>query len=646
MSVTNADRSFIRSVLELEKDVYPQNVQEQLGRFLRKGSSKPVIYIGITTGSISRGAEKTREALLHYLEENGIEAEVVPTGCGGYTTFMPQVGIFLPAKNGLYFRNITADKVEELLNAVFHNDIPQEDLLGQVGEKGYTAWPGIRFFADQPYRLKQRRLVLEHCAAYNPESIEEAIALGTYRSFLKTIRHYTYEEVCDIVERSGLRGRSGGGFSTGEKWKHALNAQADQKYIVCNARESDPGAFTDRSIIESDPHRLIEGMGIAAYAIGARKGFIYVRMGFDLGIQRLRKAIEQAREYGILGHNIFQSGFSLDIEIRQDPGAFVCGEETALIASLEGRRGMPSLKPPYPATSGLQQKPTLINNVETLCNIPPIMKNGPEWFRSMGTEESPGTKIFALSGKGRLSGLVEVEMGTPLKDLVFELADGIRNNTELKAVHLGGPQGSLIPPPLLETPVTFEDMEEAGIVMGAGGMVIIDEQNCIVDMVRYFMEFIRKESCGKCIPCREGTSRMLEILEGIVSRPADSSSNFTLERFKGVLQLENIAGVMKDTSLCGLGQSAPNPFISALKYFRDEFEEHIFDRNCRSNVCKGLRIFSIDVEKCTGCTVCAGRCPVQAIYGTKLKPYFIVEERCIGCGICQDVCKFDAVYVK
>jgi NADH:ubiquinone oxidoreductase subunit F (NADH-binding)/Pyruvate/2-oxoacid:ferredoxin oxidoreductase delta subunit len=360
----------------------------------------------------------------------------------------------------------------------------------------------------------------------------------------------------------------------------------------------------------------------------------------------LQKAIDSARDYALFGHNIFSSGYNLDIVIRVEPGAFVCGEETALINTLEGKRGMPQLKPPYPTAAGLFGKPTVINNVETLMNVPVIMQNGPEWFRKIGTFNSPGTKIFALAGKGRLSGVVEVEMGTTIRTVLEDIADGIREGKEFKAIQLGGASGSFITAENLDIAIDYDELRSNGIGMGAGGFVIIDENTCMVDLVRYYMEFIRNESCGKCIPCREGTGRMLEILESVIRKPLNEESGTTLERFKGVMQLETIASVMKDTSLCGLGQTAPNPFISALKNFRDEFEEHIFDRKCRANICRGLRTFSIDVDKCTGCTACAAKCPVNAIYGTRLQPFFIVEEKCIGCGICFDICKFSAINVK
>ncbi len=635
----------IDKVLMYESDTLKPDTEKVLQQIRREKPDKPVIFVSSGTSSIIAGSEKTWSAVESYIKENGSSAGLVHVGCAGPATFEPLVCIHIPGKNKLFFRNITEEKVEPLLNGVFHNDINEDDLAGQTGTKGFELWSGIPFMDELPYFARQKRVILENCGCYDPENIEEYIARGGYRAYIKAIRHYTFEEVCDIIERSGLRGRSGGGYLTGLKWKHALNTSSNARYLICNAKESDPGAFTDRTILESDPHRLIEGIAIASYAIGASNAIIFMRSGSDHAKNKLKNAIDKAREYGLFGHNIYGSGYNLDIVIRVEPGAFVCGEETALINTLEGKRGMPQLKPPYPTTAGLFGKPTVINNVETLMNVPVIMQNGPEWFRSLGTENSPGTKVFAVAGKGRLSGVIEVEMGTPLRTILEDIADGIKDGKEFKAVQLGGASGSFIKAENLDITVDYEDLKEKGIGMGAGGFVIIDESTCMVDLVRYYMEFLRNESCGKCIPCREGTGRMLEILESVIRKPLNEESGTTLERFKGVMQLETIAAVMKDTSLCGLGQSAPNPFISALKNFRDEFEEHIFDRKCRANICRGLRTFSIDVDKCTGCTACATKCPVNAIYGTRLQPYFIVDEKCIGCGICFDICKFSAINV-
>lgn len=636
----------MEKVLMYESDTLPDGTEKALQKIRREKPDHPVISVSSGTSSIISGSLRTFIAAENYIKETSPDAKLISVGCTGPANFEPLVCIHLPGKNRLYFRNITEEKVEPLLNGVFHNDISDEDLIGQSGSKGFELWPGLPFIGDLSYFRHQRRVILENCGCYDPESIEEYIARGGYRSFVKAIKHYTFEEVCDIVERSGLRGRSGGGYLTGLKWKHALNTPANGRYLICNARESDPGAFTDRTVLESDPHRLIEGIAIGSYAIGASNAVIFIRSGSEHASNRLQRAIDKARDYGLLGHNIFSSGYNLDIIIRKEPGAFVCGEETALINTLEGKRGMPQIKPPYPTTSGLFGKPTVINNVETLMNVPVIMQQGPEWFRKIGTPDSPGTKLFAVAGKGRLSGVVEVEMGTPIRTILEDIADGIRDGREFKAIQLGGASGSFVTPETLDLTVDFDVLREKGIGMGAGGFVIIDENTCMVDLVRYYMEFIRNESCGKCIPCREGTGRMLEILESVTRKPVNEESGTTLERFKGVMQLETIASVMKDTSLCGLGQNAPNPFMSALRNFRDEFEEHIFDRKCRANVCRGLRTFSIDVDKCTGCTACASKCPVNAIYGTRLQPFFIVTEKCTGCGLCNDVCKFTAIMVR
>jgi NADH:ubiquinone oxidoreductase subunit F (NADH-binding) len=636
----------IERVLLFGSDTLHPETEKVLRLVRRERPDNPVIYISSGTSSVIAGSEITYSAIEDYINENSLTSALIRVGCNGPANFEPLLCIHLPGKNKLFFRNITEEKVEPLLNGVFHNDINADDLAGQTGNRGFEYWPGVPFMEELPFFARQKRVILANCGCYDPESIEEYIARGGYRAYVKTIRNYTFEEVCDIIERSGLRGRSGGGYLTGLKWKHALNTTSSARYLICNAKESDPGAFTDRTILESDPHRLIEGIAIASYAIGSSNAIVFIRSGSDHARKKLQKAIDMARDFGIIGNNIFSSGYSLDIVIRKEPGAFVCGEETALINTLEGKRGMPQLKPPYPTTSGLFGKPTVINNVETLMNVPLIMQNGPEWFRTLGTENSPGTKIFAVAGKGRMSGVVEVEMGTTIRKILDEIADGIREGKEFKAIQLGGASGSFITSENLDITIDYESLKEKGIGMGAGGFVIIDENTCMVDLVRYYMEFIRNESCGKCIPCREGTGRMLEILESVIRKPLNEESGTTLERFKGVMQLETIASVMKDTSLCGLGQTAPNPFISALRNFRDEFEEHIFDRKCRANICRGLRSFSIDVEKCTGCTACAAKCPVNAIYGTRLQPFFIVEDKCIGCGICFDICKFSAINVK
>jgi NADH:ubiquinone oxidoreductase subunit F (NADH-binding) len=434
----------IEKVLLFESDALPPETEKVLKQVRREKTDVPLVSVSSNTGSLIAGSDKTFRALQNYVSEYSPSVRVIRVGCNGPSNYEPLVSVQMPGKNKLFFRNITEEKVEPLLDGVFHSDINEEDLLGQSGSSGFEMWTGIPFMSDLPFFSRQKRIILGNCGCYDPESIDEYIARGGFRTFIKTIRHYTFEEVCDIVEQSGLRGRSGGGYLTGLKWKQALNTSAGSRFLICNAKESDPGSFSDRAILESDPYRLIEGIAIASYATGATTAIIYLRSGSDLALDRLRNAIRMSHEYGILGHNIYSSGYNLDISIRIEPGAFVCGEETALINSLEGKRGMPQLKPPYPTTSGLAGKPTVINNVETLMNVPLIMQNGPEWFRSIGTANSPGTKVFAISGRGRFSGVVEVEMGTSFRTILRDIVDGIKDGKEFKAIQLGGASGAYL----------------------------------------------------------------------------------------------------------------------------------------------------------------------------------------------------------
>ncbi len=637
---------FLRSVVQLDSIEYTREMKNRVELLNRNRLTRPLILISSGTSAKVAGAEKTYNSIIEYIKDRNIDAEIIKTGCLGICDFEPILSVQLPGRTRISFSCITAEKVTPLLDDVFHNTIPTEFLLAQHPNPKQDAWLDIPFINEISFFKYQQRIILKDNGIIDPADISEYIARGGYHSFIKAIRSHTYEEICEIIESSGLRGRSGSGFLTGKKMKIAKDTPSDQKYLICNAEESDPGAFMDRAIMEGNPHLLLEGLAIAAYGIGATKAYIYIRTEYTESIHKLQQAIKSANETGLLGHDIFESGYNLDVEIKKGPGAFVCGEETALINSLEGRRGMPQTKPPYPATNGYHRKPTVINNVETLSNIPFIIANGAEWFRDIGTANNSGTKIFAISGKTKITGLIEVPLGTNLRKIIYDIAGGIYDNKEFKALHLGGPSGCILPADFLDTPVTFEDLDSINAVLGSGGIIIIDEDTCIVDLVKYYMDFMQKQSCGKCIPCREGTRRISEILENITKKPLDDNSHTTLERFKGVMQLESLASVMKDTSLCGLGKTAANPVMSSLKYFREEYEEHIFNRNCHANICTELRTYYINVDLCTGCSICAKKCPADAIYGTPRHPYFIVEDKCTGCGICFDVCKFSAIFYK
>ncbi|MGC8866408.1 MAG: NADH-ubiquinone oxidoreductase-F iron-sulfur binding region domain-containing protein [Bacteroidales bacterium] len=635
----------VSAVLLQSTPVISKPLAEKLSLLKREKTELPVIYVGSGTCGLVAGAAETLQMVKNYLDDHRIKAEVVEVGCIGLCSAEPLLDIQLPGKTRISFKNITSEKVYSVLDAAFNNTYEPEDVLGQFAAPSLVPWEGVPYLHDLPFFKGQKRLVLENCGIINPGSIDEYIARGGYRSYVKAVMNYTGEEICDIIELSGLRGRGGGGFSTGKKWKIARNTQSDQKYLICNADESDPGAFMDRALIEGDPHRLIEGIAIASYAIGASQAFIYIRSEYQRALENLKAALQQAREYGLTGSNVFDSGVSLYIHIKVGSGAFVCGEETALINNIEGRRGTPEPKPPYPAVRGLYGHPTVVNNVETLANVPLIIHHGPAWFSSIGTETSKGTKVFAVTGKTELIGLVEVEMGTTFRSLIYDIAGGIKDFKDFKALQIGGPSGACLGAACLDIPIDYESLNKEGAMMGSGGLVVMDETICMVDTARYFMNFMQKESCGKCIPCREGTRRMFEILDSITKKPADDRNHETLERFKGVMMLEELAEVVAETSLCGLGQTAPNPVISTLRYFREEFEEHIFERKCRANVCKGLRTFYIEIDKCTGCTVCFRKCPVSAIIGTQRSPHFIIQEKCIGCGICYDSCKFNAITI-
>ncbi len=613
---------------------------------INRESEIPRFYVGAGTCGLGAGAVKTIESIKTYLENNKIEGEILEVGCIGLCSAEPMVDIKLPGKNRVSFKNINAEDVDGLLNSVLDEKIPSDMLLGQHDTPGNKDWDKTAYIDDNSFFANQTRLVLDNCGMIDPTNIEEYMHGGGYSKFLNIINSKTQIEVCDSVLKSGLRGRGGGGFPTGKKWQFALNTEADKKYMICNADEGDPGAFMDRALIEGDPHKLLEGLSIAAYAIGATTAYIYIRAEYPLAIKRLETALEDLKKYGLIGENIFDSGFDLEIIIKKGAGAFVCGEETALIHSIEGKRGMPRPRPPFPAISGLFGKPTIINNVETLCNVPVILSMGAEEFSSIGTENSKGTKVFALSGKITHTGLVEVKMGTSVKDIVFKIGGGVPNGKKFKAVQTGGPSGGCIPESQLDVQVDYKSLIEVGAMMGSGGLVVMDEDTCMVDLAKFFMDFIQRESCGKCIPCREGTRRMLEILESITRSRKSETSFDALDRFQGILQMEELAKTIQSTSLCGLGQSAPNPILSTLRWFKDEYEAHIFERRCPAGACKEMLTYQIDLDKCIGCTLCAKKCPSDAIVGKVKTPHFIIEDKCIKCGECYSVCKFDAVKIS
>ena len=577
------------------------------------------VIIGQGSCGVATGAKKTAAEFEKLIEEKNLDVKVDITGCVGTCYLEPIVDIYDDNDNMTRYVKVKADKVEEIVEQHLVNGQVASDLA--ISDE------------DKLFLEKQKRVVLRHCGLINPEKIEEYIAVGGYEATKKVVTSMKQEEVIEEIKVSGLRGRGGAGFPTWFKWNAALQNKADQKYIVCNADEGDPGAFMDRSVLEGDPHSLIEGMIIGGYAMGATEGIIYVRAEYPLAIHRLEIAMSQAREKGYLGKNIFGSGFDFDLRIKAGAGAFVCGEETALIASLEGERGMPRLKPPFPAAKGYWQKPTNINNVETYANIAWIINNGGAAFGAMGTDKSKGTKVFALAGKIKKGGLVEVPMGLKLRDVIFGIGGGIKNDKEFKAVQMGGPSGGCIPASLIDTPVDYENITKTGAIVGSGGMIVMDETTCMVDMARYFLDFTRKESCGKCNYCRIGTKRMLEILERITKGEGEDGD---------IELLEELAYKVKDGAMCGLGQTAPNPVLTTLKYFRNEYEDHIYNKKCTAKSCKSLISFNIN-EDCRGCGACAKKCPVGAISGNKKEMHTINQDVCIRCGRCEETCKFDAI---
>ncbi len=624
----NAIREAKKDLIEVRRAVKEQG--EKLAA--KTGYRKQVLVCG-GTGCTSSKSMQVIEQLEKSLEELGLkDVLVVKTGCFGLCSLGP---IMIVYPEGAFYAQMTPEHAKTVAekHLIKGGEIVKELLYqGTVMQDG-----SIIPFAETPFYKKQMRIALRNCGVIAAEDIEEAIAAGDYEAIEKVLTSMTPDDVINEMLASGLRGRGGAGFPTGRKWAFAKASQGEIKYVCCNADEGDPGAFMDRSVLEGDPHCVLEAMTIAGYAIGAHQGYIYVRAEYPVAVKRLQIAIDQAHKYGLLGKNILELGFDFDIEIRLGAGAFVCGEETALMTSIEGHRGEPRPRPPFPAVKGLFGKPTILNNVETWANINPIITKGAAWYSSIGTETSKGTKVFALGGKITNVGLVEVPMGTTLREIVEEIGGGIPNGKKFKAAQTGGPSGGCIPAECIDTPIDYDNLIAIGSMMGSGGMIILDEDTCMVDISKFYLEFTADESCGKCTPCRIGTKRLLQLLTKITEGKGEPED---------IVKIEELAAHMKSSSLCALGQSAPNPILSTLRYFRDEYEEHINEHKCRAGVCKALLNYTIDAEKCKGCTLCARNCPVKAISGAVKQPHVIDTSKCIKCGVCMSNCKFGAVLRK
>ncbi len=617
----------MKTIEEIEKIRNEKKLELELRVNTEADTREKHILVCHGTGCTSSKSPKIIENFRRILEEKNIEnVRVIQTGCFGLCAKGPIV-IIRPEKT--FYAHVKPEDCEEIIQSHICEGKKVERLLcknidGKMVEK----------LNDLDFYKKQKRIALKNCGVIDPENIDEYIAFDGYKAMEKVLTQMSQEEVIDVISKSGLRGRGGAGFSTGTKWSFAKKEEANQKYIVCNADEGDPGAFMDRSILEGDPHAILEAMAIAGFAIGANQGYIYVRAEYPIAVERLRIAIGQAREYGLLGDHILGTDFKFDVDIRLGAGAFVCGEETALLESIEGKRGQPRIKPPYPASQGLFGKPTVINNVETLANITKIILNGADWYASIGTEKSKGTKVFALGGNVNNVGLVEVPMGTTLREIVYDIGGGIPNNRGFKAAQTGGPSGGCIPLEHLDTPIDYESLAQIGSMMGSGGLIVMDDTKCMVNLAKFYLEFTVAESCGKCTPCRIGTKRMLEILEKLCSGEGTEYD---------IYRLEKLAVNIKKASVCGLGQSAPNPVLSTLRYFREEFKEHATQKKCRTNECKKIAKIEIDKDKCKACGLCQRQCPVGAIEGQERNVRVINQDKCIKCGTCIAACPFHAI---
>ncbi len=592
-------------------------------------NKEPIIYIGAASCGRAAGALDLLVGIKSFIKEANVEARIVEVGCIGPCYLEPLVDVKMPGQPRVSYNNVNAKTLSMILKSHLIDGVPHTKLaLGHFGKQDFD---GIPQFYELPMLKPQVRIVLRNCGLIDPEDIDQYLAVDGYRGFMKALA-MTSEDVIGIVRQAGLRGRGGAGFPTYKKWAVCRNTPGEQKYLICNADEGDPGAFMNRSLIESDPHAVLEGILIAGYAIGANKGIIYIRAEYPLAIERLKTAIKQMKERRLLGKNILGSHFSFDIKIKEGAGAFVCGEETALIGSIEGKRGMPKSRPPFPAISGLFGMPTIINNVETMGTLPNILRNGAEWYTKFGKEGNRGTKTFSLVGKTRRPGLIEVQLGTTLREIIFDIGGGVQKN--FKAIQTGGPSGGCLSEEFLDLPVDYESLAAAGSIMGSGGLIVMDEDTCIVDLAKYFLDFTQKESCGKCVPCRVGTRHMVEILDRITHGEGNPED---------LLALRTLGDTIKKGALCGLGQTAPNPVLTTLRYFRNEYLEHIKDNRCRATVCKDLIEYRVIKEKCTGCQSCVRVCPTGAITGPRSEPHNLDPTKCIKCRSCYEICRYDAI---
>jgi len=594
-----------------------------------KENREPIVYIGAASCGRAAGALDLKESVKTFLDENKKSARIIEVGCIGPCYLEPLVDIKMPGEPRVSYNNVNAKTLQMILKSHFLDGTPHKKLA--LGHFGTGDFDGIPRFYDLPMLKPQVRIVLRNCGLIDPEEIDQYLAVDGYQGFMKALKS-TPEDVIATVRQAGLRGRGGAGFPTFRKWTVCREAAGEQKYLICNADEGDPGAFMNRSLIESDPHAVLEGMLIAGYAIGASKGIVYIRAEYPLAIERLKRAIGQMREYGLLGNNILDSDFSFEIKIKEGAGAFVCGEETALIGSIEGKRGMPRSRPPFPAIAGLFGSPTIINNVETLGTLPNILRNGPDWYTRFGKEGNRGTKTFSLVGKIRRPGLIEVQLGTTLREIIFDIGGGVQK--PFKAIQTGGPSGGCLSEEFLDLTVDYESLASAGSIMGSGGLIVMDEDTCIVDLAKYFLDFTQKESCGKCVPCRVGTKHILEILQRITEGEGSPDD---------LLALRTLGDTIKKGALCGLGQTAPNPVLTTLRYFRNEYLEHIKDHKCRATVCKSLIEYRVIKEKCTGCQSCVRVCPTGAITGPRSEPHNLDASKCIKCRSCYEICRYEAI---